>query len=301
MIDCLVSGGTGFVGFHLVDRLTSLGYSVKALHGLDGLDRLKQCRFDVIFHLACFPRSMSFNDPYHDVDVNVKGTVRILELAKKTKAKVLFSSNAGIYGTTTELPVTEAFPDNPSSPYDIDKLAAEHYLRFYNQAYGVPVTVFRLATVYGSRQRVSEVWKPIVAEFVTKMLRGVSPTIEGDGTQTRDFIHVSDVVEGLVRAMDVETGPEPIILSSNTETSINELYSTIGGLLNYFPRAMYKPQKANDVKRMWFDNSRAKKLLGWEAKMLLKEGLVKDVVPYYQKQLEVQNEVATGHGINANL
>jgi nucleoside-diphosphate-sugar epimerase len=101
--------------------------------------------------------------------------------------------------------------------------------------------------------------------------------------------------------MNVETGPEPIVLSPNAETSINELYSTIGGLLNYFPRAKYKPQKANDVKHMWFSNSRAKKLLGWEPKMSLKEGLVKDVVPYYQKQLEVQNEVATGHDTNANL
>jgi UDP-glucose 4-epimerase len=309
----LVTGGAGFVGSHLVDALLEQGDEVMVIDNLsngslENLDkRAKIWKQDIsepmtsslsnryphfkpecIFHLACHPRSMSFSNPYLDTKVNINGTITILEIAKQTKAKVIFSSNSGIYGTPTDLPlpINEAFPNRPSTPYDVNKLASEYHMEVYSKAFGFPITIFRFATVFGSRQRVSPTWKPVIAEFVVKLLSRMRPTIDGDGKQTRDFIHVSDVVSALVSAMDLETGSEPIILSSNTETSIQELYGTVASLLNFNKEPLRAPAKLGDVRRMWYNNSKAKKILSWKPKMTLRKALEEDVIPYYQSKID---------------
>lgn len=250
------------------------------------LKKLADKKLDVIYHLACFPRSMSFDDPFRDVEVNVAGMVNVLELAKRTKSKVVFSSNSGIYGTPEKLPINEDCEDRPSSPYDVDKLAAEYFLKVYSKTFSIPATIFRFGTVYGSRQKVSPTWKPVIAEFVCKMLKRTAPTVDGDGEQTRDFIHVSDIVEALVKAGEVETNLKPIILSSNTETSINQLYDTVAKLLEFKKPPKKAPEKIGDVRRMWYNNARAKKALKWSPKMALMEALKRDVIPYYSKRVE---------------
>jgi len=308
----LITGGAGFVGSHLADRLVRHGDEVTVIDDFSNgskenishlsvnllktdiskklapaiLKKLADKKFDVIYHLACFPRSMSFEDPFRDVEVNVAGMVNVLELAKRTKSKVVFSSNSGIYGTPEKLPINEDCEDRPSSPYDVDKLAAEYFLKVYSRAFGIPATIFRFGTVYGSRQKVSPTWKPVIAEFVCKMLKKTAPTIDGDGEQTRDFIHVSDIVVALVKASDTETDLKPIILSSNTETSINQLYSTIAELLGFRKPPKKAAAKIGDVRRMWYDNARAKKVLRWSPKMNLVEALRQDVIPYYSSQVK---------------
>ncbi len=307
MRKCLITGGAGFVGSHLADRLVGHGDEVTVIDDFSNgskqnishlsvnllktdiskklapavLKKLADKKFDVIYHLACFPRSMSFDDPFRDVEVNVAGMVNVLELAKRTKSKVVFSSNSGIYGTPEKLPINEDCEDRPSSPYDVDKLAAEYFVKVYSRTFSIPATIFRFGTVYGSRQKVSPTWKPVIAEFVCKMLKKTAPTVDGDGEQTRDFIHVSDIVAALIKSADTETDLKPIILSSNTETSINQLYNTIAKLLGFKKPPNKAPAKIGDVRRMWYDNARAKKVLRWSPKMNLVEALRQDVIPYY--------------------
>jgi UDP-glucose 4-epimerase len=307
-----VTGGAGFVGSHLTETLAKNGHEVIVIDDLSngtvdnikGLDinflrldiskpfseiifkKFPNLKVKAIFHLACFPRSMSFANPLRDVDVNVKGMINVIYIAKKIKCKVIFSSNSGIYGSHEKLPINESYPDNPSTPYDIDKLAAEHYLRIYSREFGFPVTIFRFATVYGSRQKISPQWKPVVAEFVCKMLEGVPPTIEGNGEQTRDFIHVSDVVDALLKSVDTQTDLTPIILSSNKMLSINQLYATIARILKFDKAPNKAPEKIGDIKRMCYDNSKAKKLLNWTPQTDLESSLINDVIPYYRNLLQ---------------
>ncbi|MBS7614767.1 NAD-dependent epimerase/dehydratase family protein [Candidatus Bathyarchaeota archaeon] len=290
----LVTGGAGFVGSHLVDELVMLGHNVTVVDDLSNgtlqnislvRDRicfvqcdvskplLMQGDYDVIFHLACFPRSQSFVNPRRDVEVNVIGMVNVLELARKDDAKVIFSSNSGIYDTS-KIPINERTLDNPKTPYDLDKLQAENYLRLYNKTYGVKYVVFRFATVYGPRQRVSQEWKPVIMEFITKLKNREPPTIYWDGEQTRDFIFVKDIVRALVLAVDVkEAENETMILGSGKETSINELYCTVSRLMNAYIKPKRGPMQLGDIRRMLYDCRKAQRILGWHPEVTLKQGI----------------------------
>ena len=308
----IVTGGAGFVGSHLTEALVKSGHEVIVIDDLSngtvenikGLDvkflqldisnpfseiifkKFPNLKVKAIFHLACFPRSISFDNPLRDVDVNIKGMINVIQFAKKTKCKVIFSSNSGIYGSHEKLPINESYPDNPLTPYDIDKLAAEHYLRIYSSQFSFPATIFRFATVYGSRQKISPHWKPVIAEFVCKMLEGIPPTIEGDGEQTRDFIHVSDIVDALLKSVDAQTDLTPIILSSNKMLSINQLYAKIARTLKFDKIPNRAPEKMGDIRRMCYDNSKAKKLLNWTPRTDLESAIINDVIPYYRNLLQ---------------
>ena len=181
----LVTGGAGFIGSHLVDLLVSKGYEVTIIDDLSNgtieniacLDKVTFVKRDIstqfndnyyiefntqtIYHLACFPRSQSFINPTRDVEVNINGMVNVLELARRNKSQVIFSSNSGIYDTV-KIPINEQAIDKPKTPYDLDKLTAEKYLKLYQDVYNVKYVIFRFATVYGPRQRVSPDWKPVV-------------------------------------------------------------------------------------------------------------------------------------------
>jgi len=293
-----VTGGVGFIGSHLVERLVSEGNKVTVVDDLsngtiNNLSRVQQkitflrrdvshpfykefpqsTKADVIFHLACFPRSMSFENPTRDVEVNVNGMINVLELARKTGAKVIFSSNSGIYDTS-KLPINEEAEDTPQTPYDLNKLTAERYLKLYNETYGVPYTIFRFATVYGPRQKTSPEWKPVVIEFIDKLSKGQAPTIYWDGEQTRDFINVRDIVNALVLAIDSkEAIGETMILGSGTETSINQLYKIISNHLGINIEPKRGPKALGDIARMRYDCSRAHRILGWKPKVSIEKGV----------------------------
>ncbi len=294
----LVTGGAGFIGGHLVEKLVDLNHEVIILDDLSNgdLEKLDKVQdkitflerdvskpfriegLDAIYHLACFPRSRSFQNPQRDVEVNVIGMVNALEVARENNAKVVFSSNSGIYDTS-KIPIDENSPDKPKTPYDLDKLQAENYMKLYGETFGNEYVIFRFATVFGARQSVSPEWKPVVMEFISKLHRKQRPTIFWDGDQTRDFIHVDDVVNALVLALGSNNANgETMILGSGEETSVNDLYDLIGRLLETNIEPIRKPKQLGDIRRMRYNCEKAKRILGWNPRIPLNEGLRRTIV-----------------------
>jgi len=309
MESVLVTGGMGFIGSHLIEELLRKGIRVTVIDDLSNgsKENLQDVweniefihadiskiglnikgSFDVIFHLAAHPRSFSLIDPYRNLEVNVKGTINILELAKRKGCKVIFTSNSGIYGEPRFLPVNENHPDDPITPYDVTKLAAEHLIKIYHKNYGVPCVIFRLATIYGEKQRVNEKlkWRPVVAEFVRKILSNESPIIYGDGKQTRDFTYVKDIVKGLILGAEKDSGNgEIMILSTGRETSINELFEKIVRITGIEVQPKHAPPLPGDIRRMVYLFEKAKRLIGYEPEYTLDMGL-KRYIKWYQEKL----------------
>jgi len=307
MTNSMITGGAGFIGSHLAEELVKRGRSVvvvddlsngrmdnlkavepqlnfrrhditRGLLELDGLEKL-----DEIYHLACYPRQISFANPIRDCEVNLTGTVSCLELARKTGAKVLFTSNTGIVSNPQALPVDETFAPNPLTPYDTNKLASEYMLKAYHKFYGIRTVTVRFASIYGPRQRVNEKlgWRPVIPEFATRVLRGEAPTIDGDGKQTRDFLYVKDSVDGVVRAMqssafEANSG-DVFILGTNREVSINEIYQAVARLLNSKIQPKHGPGKADDIMRMRYDYTKAKTIFAYEPKTTVEDGLAQTI------------------------
>ena len=287
-----VLGGAGFIGSHLVEMLVSEGNNVTVLDDLSNstLDNLSYVKhnihfikrdvstpnyanrlgtFDVIYYLPCWPRSLSFSNPIRDIEVNLIGMVNTIRHAEKNDTKIIFSSNSGIYDTS-KIPINEDTKDNPKTPYDLNKLTSEKYLRLYD----IPHVIFRFATVYGPRQKTSDRWKPVIIEFIDKLSRGIPPTIFWDGKQTRAFIYVDDLVEALLNAKDNQKAVgETMILGSGAETSINQVYEAICNELDVKIEANHGPKAEGDIRRMCYDCGKAERILGWKAQTSLNDGI----------------------------
>ena len=307
MVRSLVTGGAGFVGSHLADELVRRGREVVVVDDLSngridnlavarskiafekhditlGLDSLREAKnLDEIYHLACYPRQISFADPVRDCQVNLTGAIFCAELARKTGAKLVFTSNTGIVSNPPTLPVDETFAPDPLTPYDTHKLASEYMLRAYHKYYGIKTVTVRFASIYGPRQRVNEKlgWKPVIPEFATKLLRGEAATIDGNGKQTRDLLYVKDAVVGVVQAMESKS-PEAnsggvFILGTNRETSINEVYRFISRLLMVDAQPKYGPAKAEDIMRMRYDYTKARSAFGFEPRTSVEDGLMETI------------------------
>jgi nucleoside-diphosphate-sugar epimerase len=304
----LVTGGAGFIGSHLVEKLVENKYNVFVVDDLSNgslknlsnvknkitflkediskyncFDDISDIKFSLIYALACHPRSLSFDYPFRDVQVNVQGMINVLEFAKKHKTRVIFSSNSGIYDTTN-IPIYESTLDNPTSPYDVNKLAGEYYCKIYNYLYNIPYVIFRFATVYGPRQKVTDNWKPVVLTFIEECLRREESEIHGDGQQTRDFIYVDDIVDallkgGIVKGVALNT---TMILGTGVETDIGNLYHNItlatGASINF----KQTPALLGDIKRMCYPSYKAQLLLGWNPKTSLDEGIRKTIRWYLE-------------------
>lgn len=299
----LVVGGAGFVGGHLCENLVASGASVVIIDDFSSgtmanlesikdkvvvikhdiskpfaklTQAVKKYTFDGIFNLACWPRSMSLKNPFRDVEINATGTLNVLELARLYGAKMVFTSNSGIYGDPDYLPIDEKHPDKPSTPYDADKLVSEYYMKIYHRIYGLPIGICRLAAVYGDRQRLKPDWRPIIPEFVTKVNRGEPPVIYWDGEQTRDLIYVKDVVQGLVKALlSDKTGEEVFILGTCVETSVNNIYQTICKALNKNIEPKRAAKTPGDLRRMQLSYAKAEKILGFKPEYTFEQGLKK--------------------------
>jgi UDP-glucose 4-epimerase len=231
-------------------------------------------KFDGMFHLACFPRSMSLKNPFRDVEVNATGTLNVLELSRLHGSKVVFTSNSGIYGEPEYLPMDEKHPDKPSTPYDANKLVSEYYMKIYHNIYKVPIAICRLATVYGERQRTKPDWKPVIPEFVTKVQRGEAPVILWDGEQTRDLVYVKDVVQGLTKAFESDkTDNEVFILSTCKETSINEIYRIVCKELGANIEPKRGEKVPGDIRRMILSNAKANKAFCFRPEFTLAQGI----------------------------
>ena len=233
----------------------------------------KPYHFDGIFHLACWPRSLSIINPERDLEVNGLGTLHMLQIAQQHKCKLIFTSNSGILGNPKYIPMDEKHPDNPTTPYDANKLVGEYYCKIYYQIHKVPVGIVRFAAVYGDRQRTKPGWKPLIAEFTANVLKNKKSIIEWDGNQTRDFIYVKDAVQGVIKAFYGKTKDEYYLISTNTEVSVNTLYNTINKLLKKHIPVIHMPKKPGDLRRMKLSYKKAFRAFGYKPKYTLEQGV----------------------------
>ena len=295
----LVTGGAGFIGSHLVDKLSlenkvividnlssgllsNLGKSKDQITFIKGdiLDKtlLKDivAEVELVFHLAANVGYIrSIEAPYFDMDVNIKGTVNILEACRNSNVKrLVYSSSGAIFGQAKYLPIDEEHPLNPESPYAVSKLAAEKYCFAFHKVYGVPVTALRYFNVYGPRQDTSEHTNVILA-FFRRIREGKPLTIFEDGKQTRDFVFVEDVVSAnILAATQPAAVGEVFNIATGKETSIEELASIIKQISAKESPVIYADPRAGEVRYSQANVEKARRLLGYSPATNLKEGLL---------------------------
>lgn len=301
----LVTGGAGFIGSNLVDRLLADGHEVTVVDDLSTgkLTNLQQARRnpdlrlgfqrlditstaleravaraqpDVVCHLAAqIDVRRSVSDPVHDGLVNVIGTVALLEACRRHDVdKVVFTTSGGcIYGEpdVAELPIDEAYPGHPHSPYGAGKRAAEEYLHTYAALYGLRWTSLALANVYGPRQDPGGE-AGVVSIFGGRMLADEPVTIYGDGDQTRDFVFVDDVVHAFVLALDRGDGLRCNI-GTGEATSVTSLFAELADLVGYTQPPAHAPERVGELRHIALDARRAATELGWKPWTTLREGL----------------------------
>ncbi len=301
----LVTGGAGFIGSNLVDRLLADGRRVIVVDDLSTgkLTNLKEAREaspgnfefqrldltsgaldtvvdrhrpDAIVHLAAQMNvRVSVEDPIHDAMVNVIGTVKVLEAARRHDVgKVVFATSGGcIYGEPAleDLPVPETAPGMAHSPYGASKRSAEEYLRTYEALYGLDWTALALSNVYGPRQDPAGE-AGVVAIFTERMLAGLPCTIYGDGEQSRDFVFVDDVVHAFVLALDRGAG-ERFNIGTSERTTVNQLFRGLAAATGYDREPVYAPERPGELRHNAVDARKAAQGLDWKPWTTLEEGL----------------------------
>lgn len=299
MMKALVTGGAGFIGSHIVERLLNDGHKVVVLddfstghrHNLpvhDALtiiegdisnyDTVKKCMacVDWVFHkaaVASVPRTV--NDPVGSSLINYLGTLHLLEAARDHNVKrFVFASSAALYGDDPTLPKQESMRPVTLSPYAVDKLASESACGMYSRLYGLETVCLRYFNVYGPRQDPSSPYSGVISIFTNKLSHNEIPTIYGDGEQTRDFVFVSDVVEANIRAVTEKgcTGQFFNIACAN-KISLNRLLKTLCELYEVELNARYEEARQGDIKHSYANIDKAETLLNWSPRIELKEGL----------------------------
>jgi nucleoside-diphosphate-sugar epimerase len=309
----VVTGGAGFIGSNLVDILLDEGHAVTVVDNLstgkfDNLmgvkDAAKENRFsflhtdirddalmaafkgkgqDAVIHLAAQPDvRLSVKNPVLDADVNVLGTINVLQLAAENGVKRFINTSSGgcVYGEPETLPVSEDAPKRPDSPYGVSKFVAEEYIRYYERARGISCCTLALANVYGPRQNAFGE-AGVVAIFIGKILAEEDCTIFGDGGQTRDFVFVEDVVDAYRAALSRGAG-EFFNIGTGLQTSVNELYRGIADIMDWEAAAIYAPARDGELDHIALEAGKAERLLGWKPRTSLPDGLSRTVDWYRQ-------------------
>lgn len=296
----LITGGAGFIASHVTDAYVAAGHEVvviddlstgkkenlnpKArLYPMDIADpRLAQVFADfkpqvVNTHAAQISVPLSVDDPLADAHSNIMGVLNVLEnCAKHQVEKVIYVSSGGVvYGDPKELPATEQYPLQPSSPYGISKYTGELYLQFYARRTGLKYVAFRYSNVYGPRQ-VPHGEAGVVSIFIQALLQGQVPTIFGDGSCVRDYVFVGDVVDANLRAL-TQGANVALNIGTGIPTDVNQLYAVITKVMGTDLKAKSGPPRRGDLQANYLDATLAQKVLGWKPQMSLEQGVARTV------------------------
>lgn len=297
----LITGGAGFIGSQVADAYLQAGHAVVILDNLstgrrrnlnpaarfvegdirdaDLVRRLfSEERFDVLnHHAAQMDVRRSVSDPVYDASVNLLGVLTLMEQCLRAGVrKVIFASSGGaIYGEQDYFPADEKHPTRPVSPYGVAKLATEHYLFYYRMVHGINAVCLRYANIYGPRQN-PEGEAGVVAIFTSRLLAGGRPVINGDGTQTRDYVFVGDVVRANLRALDFE-GSDAFNVGTGVETDVNTLFRSLRELTGAPCPEEHGPAKLGEQLRSVLNHDKITRVLGWRPETSLREGLARTV------------------------
>ena len=293
--DCqvLVTGGGGFIGSHLASALAAdnrvrvlddfstgrranLPEDVTVIEGDVRDEQTVDAAMDdvdVVFHEAAMvsvPESVE--QPVDCHELNGTATVDVFDCARRHDARVVFASSAAVYGTPDVVPISEDAPTGPNSPYGFEKHLGEQYARFYTEQYGLPTVPLRYFNVYGPRGLDGE-YAGVIGTFVRQAQAGEPLTVEGDGEQTRDFVHVDDVVRANLLAATTDAVGRPFNVGTGRSSSINELAETVRDVVGSDIAINHVPGRTNDIEQSEADLGDARELLGYEPTMSLRDGL----------------------------
>lgn len=290
----LVTGGAGFIGSHLVERLVEEGHKVTIIDNfesgkIENLDAVKEktrviecdiraveiqeyfAGIEVVFHLAALADIVpSITAPYEYMEVNVMGTTRVLEASRKAGVKkFIYAASSSCYGIPNHFPTKESSPPDPKYPYALSKYLGEQVFFHWLKLYGLSGLSLRFFNVYGPRARTSGNYGAVLGVFLGQKRANLPLTIVGDGTQVRDFTYVSDVVDALILAGNSHESGIAINIGTSNPTSVNRLAQLIGGETVHIPKRPGEPDQTNA------DNSLALDKLKWSAKVSVEEGVAR--------------------------
>jgi len=305
-VKVLVTGGAGFIASHIVDAYIDRGHEVSILDDLStgqkpnvnpkatflevdiadakAVKLIEQIKPDVLnHHAAQMDVRHSVADPQFDARVNILGFINLLEACKNAGTKkIIFASSGGaVYGEQETFPAAEDHPTRPSSPYGVSKRTGELYLSYYQQAFGLPYIALRYANVYGPRQS-NKGEAGVVAIFISLLLAGKVPVINGDGKQTRDYVYVGDVVNANVAALESPHVGE-INIGTGVETDVVTLYQLLRQGAGSKLEARHGPAKIGEQRRSCLAAQRAAGIFGWRPQVSLREGLERTIAYYRGK------------------
>jgi nucleoside-diphosphate-sugar epimerase len=303
MASYLVTGGAGFIGSHLAEELLRRGHRVRiadnfvtgkrhnlaALRGAEVLEgdladtavaERAAAGMDYVLHQAAIPSvPKSIDDPWPSNRSNIDATLSVLLAARHAGVKrVVYAASSSAYGNTPTLPKCEEMPARPRSPYALQKLVGEQYCGLFTELYGLPTVCTRYFNVFGPRQDPGSPYSGVISRFTAALLSGERPVIFGDGTQTRDFTYVANVVNGVLLACETPNlAGEMMNLATGGRISLNDLVRVLNGIIGTNLPPVYKPARAGDVHDSQADISKARALLGYQPIASLEDGLAATV------------------------
>ena len=306
MAHYLVTGGAGFIGSHLSEELARRGHTVRVADSLitgkrSNLDHVNGVEFlegdladadfarqavqgvQYVLHQAAIPSvPRSVKDPITSNRANVDATLNVLVAARDAGVKrLVFAGSSSAYGNTPTLPKREDMPNNPLSPYALQKVVGEQYLQMFTRLYGLETVSIRYFNVFGPRQDPSSPYSGVISVFASALIENRSPKIYGDGEQTRDFTYVANVVDGVLRACEAQgASGEVINVATGGRISLNQLFATVKALVNATVEPFYTDLRSGDVKDSQADITKAQRILGYQPTVTFEEGLRRTVEWY---------------------